>query len=642
LSEDRFDFRYHVSTAASAAQSAEERSTNVDDTLKSVKSWMMFAGGVLIVAVLYWAQAVLVPFALALLLTFVLTPPVTWLQRWVGRIPAVLLVVTLVFAALSLAGWGLTRQMDSLAGDLPGYRANIRTKVADVRAASRGGAVGKLQETLEGIKTDLGADAPKGTVSRPVVVTSTPAMGFSAFAWLGPVVGPLSTAGLVAAMVIFMLLERRDLRNRLIGLIGYGQLATTTKAFDEAASRVSRQLLMQSLVSLLYGIAAFVGLYFLHVPYPLVWATLGAALRFIPYVGPVLGAGAPILVSLAALQGWSGPLIVLALFVVLELFTNLVLETVLYAGAVGVSQVVLLVSVAFWTWLWGPLGLLMASPLTVCLVVLGKHVPGLAFVGVLMNDTPALAPEYGFYQRLVARDQSEAGELIDNHIKTGPPESVYDALLLPALSYAERDRLEHRLSPEEEAAVIEATRELIADAAETIGRHAEAEPPDASADPSLLGPREPLRVLGYAVNGAADEVALAMLVPLLGDLPIAMEITGTRMQAVELVSLVRTQRFSVVCFADLPPSPSSKTRYLVKRLRTALPELRIEVGRWAPTALADESSQALLDAGADHVASLLIESRNYFGGLLEMPRLPIPDSADAADLAAPPPSLVRS
>ena len=433
-----------------------------------------------------------------------------------------------------------------------------------------------------------------------------------------------------------MLLERRDLRDRLIGLIGHGQLATTTKAFDEAGSRVSRQLLMQSLVSLLYGIAVFVGLYFLHVPYPLVWATLGAAFRFIPYVGPVLAAGAPILVSLAALQGWTGPLTVLALFVVLELFTNLVLETVLYAGAVGVSQVVLLVSVAFWTWLWGPLGLLMASPLTVCLVVLGKHVPGLAFVGVLMDDTPALAPEYGFYQRLVARDQSEAAELIDSHIKTEPPASVYDALLLPALSYAERDRLERRLSSDEEAAVIEATRELISDAAETIRRHAETEPQVAVDDPSLLGPREPLHVLGYAVNGGADEVALAMLGHLLDNLPIALEITSTRMQAVELASLVRDQQFAVVCFADLPPSSSSKTRYLVKRLRSALPGLQIVVGRWAPSALADESSQMLLDAGANHVASLLIESRNYLGGLLEMPRVPVPDPADAAGIPPPP------
>jgi predicted PurR-regulated permease PerM len=599
----------------------------LDNTLKSLKPWVMFAGGVLVVAVLYWAQTVLVPFALAILLTFVLTPPVTWLQRRIGRVPAVLLAVTLVFVALGLGGWVLTRQMENLAEDLPGYRANIRKKISDVRGASRGGAVEKLQETLEGIKTDMGTEAPKGTASRPIVVTSNPATGFSGFAWLGPFVGPLGTTVFVAALVIFMLLERRNLRDRLIMLIGRGQLATTTKGFDEAGRRVSRQLLMQSLVSLLYGIVAFVGLHLLHVPYPLVWATLGAVLRFIPYVGPVLGAGAPILVSLAALEGWTKPLIVLALFVVLELFTNLVLETVLYAGAAGVSQVALLVSVAFWTWLWGPLGLLMASPLTVCLVVLGKHVPGLAFFGMLMDDTPALAPEYGYYQRLVARDLSEAAELIDSYIKTEPSESVYDALMLPALSYTERDRLERQLSLEEEAAVMEATRELISDAAESIRRHVDTEPPAASADPSLLEPRQPLAVLGYAVNGVADEVALAMLAQLLDDLPIAMEITGGRMQAVELLSLVRDRQFAVVCFADLPPSSASKTRYLVKRLRSALPELQIAVGRWGPPALADESPQALVDAGANHVASLLVASRNYLGSLLEMPRIPVPDTA---------------
>jgi predicted PurR-regulated permease PerM len=541
----------------------------------------------------------------------------------------VLLAVTLVFAAVGFAGWGLTRQIDNLAQDLPGYRANIRTKIADVRIASKGGTVEKLEQTFQGIQTDLGTEAPKGTVSRPVVVTPNPATGFSAFAWLGPVVGPLSTAALVAATVIFMLLERRDLRDRLIGLIGHGQLATTTKALDEAGSRVSRQLLMQSLVSLIYGVAVFVGLYVLHVPYPLVWATLGAALRFIPYIGPVLGAGAPILVSLAALQGWTGPLIVLTVFVVLELFTNLVLETVLYAGAVGVSQVVLLVSVAFWAWLWGPLGLLMASPLTVCLLVLGKHVPGLEFVGVLMDDTPALAPEYGFYQRLVARDQSEAAELIDAHINAESPASVYDALLLPALCHAERDRLARRLSSEEEAAVIEATRELVADAAETIRRQEETQPPTAVADPSALKPQEPLRVLGYAVAGLADEVALAMLANLVDGLPIVLEITGTRMQAVELASLVADGKFSVVCFADLPPSTSSKTRYLVRRLRSALPELRIAVGRWAPPALADDSPTTLMGTGADHVASLLIESRDYLSGLLDLPRLPVSNTDDS-------------
>jgi len=597
----------------------------MDDTLKTLKPWVTFAGCVLVVVVLYWAQAVLVPFAVAILLTFVLTPPVTWLERWVGRVAAVLAVVTLVFAILGLGAWGLTRQMDHLADDLPRYRANILVKIADVRGAGKGSSVEKLQDTIGDITTDLGrSDPPKGTVSRPIVVTSAQATSFSGFTWLTPIVGQLGTAGFVVTMVIFMLLERRDLRDRLIGLFGHGQLAITTKAFDEAGTRVSRQLLMQSLVNLVYGVAVGVGLYVLGVPYALVWAALGAALRFIPYVGPLLGAGAPIAVSLAALQGWAGPLYVVGLFVVLELVTNLVFETVICAGAAGVSQVALLASVAFWTWLWGPLGLLMATPLTVCIVVLGKHVPGLEFVTTLMADVPALAPEHGYYQRLLARDQAEAADLIERCIKTAPEHSVYDALLLPALNYAERDRLEQRLSPEEETAVIDATRELLSDAAESV-RRLRPQSPEAS-DVLPLRPREPLRVLGYAVNGVADELALVMLAQVVDDLPIAVEITSTRMQALELVSLVHERGFSVVCLADLPPSLPSKTRYFVKRLRAALPDVRILVGRWAPPALADDSTQLLRDGGANLVASTLLETRTYLAALVETPRIPVPET----------------
>jgi hypothetical protein len=246
-----------------------------------------------------------------------------------------------------------------------------------------------------------------------------------------------------------------------------------------------------------------------------------------------------------------------------------------------------------------------------------------------MADTPALAPEYGYYQRLLARDQSEAADIIERHIKTQPPRSVYDALLLPALNYAERDRLEQRLSQDEEAAVVEATRELISDAAESIrSLHLDSPtPPDESPHPA---PRQPLRVLGYAINGIADELALGMLAHVVDDLPIVIETTSTRVQASELVSLVKSHQVSVVCLADLPPSPPSKTRYLVKRLHAALPEVRILVGRWGPPALADESTQVLRDAGAVLVASTLAETRTYLGGLAGIPAIPLPTSTHAA------------
>jgi hypothetical protein len=203
----------------------------------------------------------------------------------------------------------------------------------------------------------------------------------------------------------------------------------------------------------------------------------------------------------------------------------------------------------------------------------------------------------------------------------------------PALNYVERDRLEERLSADEETAVVDATRELLSDAAESI-RRLTPQPPAPPDDPSLPGPRQPLRVLGCAINGVADELALGMLLHLVDDLPIILDITAARMQASELVSLVREREFSVVCFADLPPSPPSKARYLVKRLHAALPEVRILVGRWAPPALADESTQLLRESGATHVGSTLVETREYLGGLVEIPRIPVPGTIGVAVHAA--------
>ena len=581
--------------------------------------WLRFAGCVLVVAVLYWAQAVLVPVALALLITFVLTPPVIFLQRWIGRVPAVLAVAVLVFTFLGLASWGVATQMANLANDLPRYRATIREKITDIRKASRGGSVEQVEQTVKEIQKQMESpEVPAGNAGQPVIVQSQRVASLTDFpSWLGPALGPLSTAAFVIALVIFMLLEREELRGRIIGLVGHGNLAVTTRAFDEAGSRVSRQLLMQTLVNLLYGVQIGLGLWWIGTPYPLLWAALGGALRFIPYLGPMAAAAGPILISFAALPGWTRPLSVVGLLVTVEIITNLVLETVLYAGAAGVSQVALLVAVATWTWLWGSMGLLLATPLTVCVVVLGKHVAGLEFLSTLMADSPALAPEVGYYQRLLARDQSEAADIVRRHLSSQPMEMVYDALMLPALNYAERDRVVGRLSEPEEQDVVEQTRELLSDVPEFRGA-LESAGPDVDTEgsaPEPAAPLVPLDVLAFPANGDADAVALDMLAQLVDTDSIRLDVTSGRLLASEVIDLVRTRGARLLCIADLPPSPPSKTRYLVRKLHDALPDVRILVGRWAPAELADEDRASLVDAGAHHVATTLIETRDQLRSL---------------------------
>jgi predicted PurR-regulated permease PerM len=572
----------------------------MNDDRGPLSAWITFAGVVLVVAILYWAQDVLVPVFLAVLLTFVLTPPVVWLQRRVGKVAAVLLVVVLVFTFLGLAGWGVVRQMSHLSTDIHTYRRNIQAKVRDLQGVRDGDSVTKLERAVRELQGDIGGTgaAAPGTPAKPLVVTSDPGTAAVAAGWLGPLVGPFGQAAFIAMLVLFMLLEREDLRDRVLGLIGHGHLAATTKALEEAGSRVSRQLLLQSIVNLIYGSMAALGLWLFGVPYPLFWGACGAVLRFIPYLGPLSAAAGPIVIAFAALPGWTRPLEVAAFYTALELFTNMVLETILYAGAMGVSQVALLISVAFWTWLWGPLGLLMATPLTVCLVVLGKHVPGLKFLGTLLSDAPALTPESNYYQRLLARDQAEAVDIVERFVKTGAGNSVFDAMLIPALNFAERDRIGGLLSAEEETAVIETTRDVL----DVLATDSAAPVTPATGT---------VRVFGYPANGPGDELALRMLAQFTADLPIAVDVTTTKVLASELLEYVRSHDYSVVCIADLPPSPSTRTRYLVKKLRAALPDIRIAVGRWGHETLADESLQGLVDAGASHVAVSLAETRKY-------------------------------
>jgi predicted PurR-regulated permease PerM len=522
------------------------------DLLTSLRPWIVFGGCVLVVFVLHWAQAVLVPLALAVLFAFVLATPVNWLQRWLGRVLSVIVVVVLVFAGVMAGAWGVTREIASIANDLPAYRLNIRQKIADLRGAEHGGAVEKLQRTIDDIKSEIAKTDDRVSVAdraRSVVVVPEQVAGWWGVpTWLSPAADLLATLSLVSVMTVFMLIERQELRARLIHLFGSGRLAVTTRALDEAATRVSRQLLMQTLVNVTYGILTGVGLWAIGVPFAMLWAALAGILRFVPYAGPVIGATGPILLSLAALPGWIRPLEVVGLFVGLELFTNLVLETILYAGAAGVSQVALLVAIAFWTWLWGPFGLLMATPLTVCLVVLGRHVAGLELLATLMADEPALSPSDAYYQRLLASDQSEAWDLLQQHIASLPPETAYDALMLPAIAWAKRDREDDRLTPEDECAIHDSTRELLGDL--RLARRGRAFEPPVTPETTAIP------VLAYAASEGADEVAMEMLRELVEDQPIAFQIRSGRMLSSEVVSFVQEHDIAVVCIADLPPKPT--------------------------------------------------------------------------------------
>jgi predicted PurR-regulated permease PerM len=568
----------------------------------TIRPWIVFGGCVLVVLVLDWAEPVLLPTAIAILLTFLLNPPVTALQRVIGRPAAVVFVVSVTFVSLALLAYGLTRQVAGLAAELPQYRETIRQKVADVRDVSRGGAVEEVQSTLKQIETEMTKGEPSRPATPVVVLPDRPGR-LSIPPWLTALSAPLGTFALVSVLVVFMLLEHRDMRDRLVGLFGQGYLATTTRALEEAGTRVSHYLLMQSLVNAIYGVCVGVGLWWLDVPYPLLWAALGAALRFIPYIGPWLAAGGPILITLAALPGWTPTFYVVGFFVVLELFTNMVLETVLYAGAAGVTQVALLIAVAFWTWLWGPLGLLLATPLTVCLVVLGKHVPGFTLLSTLIADRPALSPDAMLYQRLLGRNRAEAWEVIEGLLKTQSSDELYDTVLLPPLSYAERDRAAGELSDEQEREVADLTRDLL----QTLGERDGAQrPPEAGGESAA--PR--LRILGYPVAGTSDEVALHLLARLLRELPVTLEIQSPQMLIAEMIEKVAAERYPIVCLADLPPSAAAKTRYIIKRLGQAAPQATVLVGRWGPPSITDEPPEALLDAGAAHVAQSLVQTRN--------------------------------
>src|SRR5271163_5115594 len=391
------------SVTAKSGSGSHWREVNVSGVPPT--SLATLAVGVVVVAALYFGREVFVPMALAILLGFALGPPVLLLRRWhFGRVPSVIVVVALAFVMIAGIGFFVGNQLAHLAGELPGYQTNITNKIHSLRnTTTSGGVVDRTSAMLSNLSKEIEKPEEKGAGSvadepaalsrgnqpqNPVPVeihqsNASPLLLLQQVA--APLLQPLATAGIVVVFVIFFLLQREDLRDRFIRLAGAGDLRRTTVALDDAARRLSRYLLTQTAINTSFGVLVGTGLWLIGVPYPALWGVLGMLLRFVPYIGPIIAAALPAIVAFAVDPGWTMLLWSMALVLVVELITGQMIEPWLYGHSTGLSGIAVVVAAAFWTLLWGPVGLLLSTPLTMCLVVIGRHVEHLQFLEVLLG-----------------------------------------------------------------------------------------------------------------------------------------------------------------------------------------------------------------------------------------------------------------
>jgi predicted PurR-regulated permease PerM len=528
------------------------------------------------VAALYLGRDVLIPLALAILLSFALGPLVTWLyRRGLPRVPAVLTVMLLVTLLITGFATLVASQLTQLGQRLPLYEANLRIKAREVAQATPGGGlIDRTADFLRDFSREIdriteapaaggsgwnaaapAADEPPKPI--PVEIHEPPPPPLEALSgFVGPLLQPIATAGIVLVFIVFVLLQREDLRDRMIRLFGLNDVHRATAAISDAAKRIGRYLLMQLVVNLLYGVPVGVGLFLIGVPNAVLWGMLATVLRFIPYLGPILAAILPIALSFAVDTGWTTPLLTLALFIGLELFTNNVLEPWLYGSSTGLSPLAVIVAAVFWTTLWGPIGLLLATPLTVCLVVLGRHVPQLQFFEVLLGDQPVLAPEVKFYQRLLAGDPHEAGELAEDLLEEQPLEKLLDGVVLPALLFADQDRQRGVLEPLRAQAVASSVITIVEDLVEPLEQ-----------EPQPAGTMAEGAVLCVGARHGLDTAAASMLAELLRRHGVTVEVTDA---GALLHGGMAPEHYDAVCLSYLDAGAARQARRLLLRVRARL------------------------------------------------------------------------
>ncbi|WP_375465744.1 AI-2E family transporter [uncultured Methylobacterium sp.] len=589
----------------------------------------------IIIAGLYVGREILIPIAIALLLSFVIGPLVAFLRRWrLPRLFAVGLAVLITLGIVASLGTLIGVQVASLAGDVPRYRSTIEGKIAGLRdspagrltvyvagigralhTAGKADGAGKADEA--GKDPASNADPERGLEAPPIPVElrqTPPGPLEMAGTVLSPTLQPLATIGIVFVVLLFVLMQREDLRDRMIRLAGSSDLHRTTVAMDDAARRLSRYFVAQLALNAAFGLAIGLGLYAIGVPNPVLWGIFSALMRFVPYIGAFLAALLPLALAAAVDPGWNMMIATAILFLVLEPITGQIFEPMLYGRSTGLSPIAVLISALFWTWLWGPVGLLLSTPLTVCLVVLGRHIDHLEFLDVLFGNRPALTPVENFYQRILADDPEEAQEHAELILQGCSLSAYYDEVVLKGLELAARDAARGVLTAEQRTDIRASVHDLVEVLAERDdavpgpagdGAWPAAATEAASAGAAVAIPEAWSRsgaVLCVAGRGFIDGAAAAILAQLLGKRGL-----GTRVVPFSDVARARIDAFDpdqarMICIVSLAISGEpTHLRRLVGRLRGRMPGVPIVVGLWQIDA--DEAARTGIDASG-HVTSL--------------------------------------
>jgi predicted PurR-regulated permease PerM len=570
---------------------------------------------VIIVSVLYLGREIFVPVALAILLSFVLAAPVSQLQRL--RVPrgiAVVGVVLFAFAVIFALGSLIASQLTRLAGELPQYQSTIQGKIQSVRGVAGGSstlerAEGMLQDLSKELNKPKNGASPKeanpvaggGRSVTPVpveVLQPDPGTLESLRSLIAPLVSPLATTGIIVIFVIFILIQREDLRNRLIRLAGSHDLQRTTAALDDAAGRLSRLFLNQLLINTGFGVLIGVGLWIIGIPSAVLWGILAAVLRFVPYIGSIIAAAFPLVLAVAVDPSWTMLAWTAVLFFVIEPTIGQVVEPMVYGRSTGLSPVAVVVSATFWTALWGPIGLVLATPLTVCLVVLGRHVERLAFLDVMFGDRPALSPPEIFYQRMLAGDPTEAAEKAEEFLKERSLSSYYDEVALPGLRLAQADLDREVLDVARLVKIRDAVSEFAEDISDPVDNTAKQETIDPEAAAALDGapaqadPPVVIRdrlsrtwqsehaVLCIAGRTPLDEAAGLMFMDLVRAHGLEGRIEGADALSTANIFRLETTGVALVCLSYLDTSSAAHMRFAVRRIRRKLPNATIMLGLW--------------------------------------------------------------